>query len=125
MFKETARSKNQGLQFFSLCTLFITSLLLSIFYINPIGDFPLNDDWSMGIAVKNLLDLGRVKLSGWTSMSLIAQIFGGYLFCLPFGFSFTALRIFTLLFSFIGIFSTYKLIYELKKDRNKIYLLCM
>ncbi len=68
----------------------------SLFVVNPIGDFPLNDDWSFGLAVKNLLQTGEFHPTGWTSMPLITQTLWGALFCLPGGFSFNALRFSTL-----------------------------
>lgn len=82
--------------------------------VNPIGDFPLNDDWSYGRAVKSLIDNNRLEFSGWTSMPLIAQVLWGSLFCLPFGFSFTALRFSTLILGLLGIFATYGLLKEIK-----------
>ena len=66
--------------------------LFMVLLANPVGEFPLNDDWSYSRAVQNLIEHGRLELTGFTSMPLIAQVFWGALFCLPFGFSFTALR---------------------------------
>jgi len=80
--------------------------------INPMGDFPLNDDWSYGRAVKTLLEKGRLQFTDWTGMTLIAQVLWGYLFCLPLGFSFTALRISTLTLGMAGILGTYGLLKE-------------
>src|SRR5512137_2624379 len=71
----------------------------SLFVVNPIGDFPLNDDWSFGLAVQRLLQTGQFHPTGWTSMPLITQALWGSLFCLPAGFSFNALRASTLLLS--------------------------
>lgn len=79
---------------------------------NPIGDFPLNDDWSYGRTVYYLVEEGRLRFSGWLSAPLIAQVFWGALFCLPFGFSFTALRLSTLSIGLIGIFAVYGLLRE-------------
>ncbi|MBI4558204.1 MAG: glycosyltransferase family 39 protein [Candidatus Hydrogenedentes bacterium] len=85
---------------------------------NPIGDFPLNDDWAFGRPVKTLLEEGRVEFTGWMSMTLIAQVLWGALFGWPFGFSFTALRISTLTLGFVGIWSTYGLLREAGADRR-------
>jgi hypothetical protein len=49
------------------------------------------DDWSYARAVQSLIQNGRLELTGFTSMPLIAHVFWGALFCFPFGFSFTAL----------------------------------
>jgi hypothetical protein len=82
------------------------------FLINPFGDFPLGDDWAYGFAVRNLVESGDLRLSGWTATNLIAQVFWGALFCLPFGFSFTALRFSTLVLGLVGVLSTYGLLRE-------------
>ncbi len=84
---------------FVLLAVFVSVLLLT----NPTGDFPLNDDWSYGTAVRNLVEHGQFRLSNWTSMPFLPQLFWGALFTLPFGFSFTALRFSTLIASFLGL----------------------
>jgi len=95
-------------------------ILLSILWVfcvmlvNPAGEFPLNDDWSYARVVQTILNEGRFQLTGWTSMPLIGQAFWGALFCLPFGFSFTALRLSTLVLGLIGVLSTYGLLKEAK-----------
>jgi hypothetical protein len=73
----------------------------------PAGEFPLNDDWSYSLPVRSILQEGRLTLSGWTSMPLIAQVAWGALFCAPFGFSYLALRLSTLVLGFLGLAATY------------------
>ena len=90
---------------------------LSIFLVNPAGDFPLNDDWSYGIAVKRFLEEGSYLPTRWTSMTLISQVIWGAMFCSLFGFSFEVLRISTLVLSFLGICSLYLLFRHLKQNR--------
>jgi 4-amino-4-deoxy-L-arabinose transferase-like glycosyltransferase len=98
--------------------LFITALwLLSLVMVYPMGNVPLNDDWSYGLTVKHLIEAGEFRPTGWTSMPLITQALWGYLFCLPFGFSFEALRLSTLTLSLIGIFGSYYLIRELHPSK--------
>ena len=46
--------------------------------VNPIGDFPLNDDWAWGRAVKTLYEHHELKIPEFAGMSLIAQILWGY-----------------------------------------------
>lgn len=86
--------------------------------IDPRGEFPLNDDWAYAAAVKTLLGGGGIRLSGWTAPNLIAQVFWGALFCLPFGFSFTALRISTLVLGLIGVLAVYGLLREGDADHG-------
>jgi hypothetical protein len=61
--------------------------------INPMGEFALNDDWVYALAVRSILDSGRFALPSPGSANVIAQAYWGALFCLPFGFSFTALEL--------------------------------
>jgi 4-amino-4-deoxy-L-arabinose transferase-like glycosyltransferase len=88
-----------------------------IVLVNPIGNFPLNDDWSYGKSVYYLVKEGKLQFTGWVSMPLIAQVIWGALFCLPFGFSFTALRISTLVLGLIGVISTYWILKEIKANK--------
>lgn len=89
-----------------------------VIVINPIGNFPLNDDWAYAWSVKELLATGEFKLSDWTATNLLPQVFWGALFCLPFGFSFTALRISTLILGLIGVLATYGLLREMDVRPN-------
>jgi 4-amino-4-deoxy-L-arabinose transferase-like glycosyltransferase len=85
--------------------LLITALawIAAVIVINPVGDFPLNDDWVYGQAVRNLVEHGRYQPSDCTAVPLFTQAMWGTLFCLPAGFSFTALRFSTLVVSLAGL----------------------
>ncbi|MBW8331601.1 MAG: glycosyltransferase family 39 protein [Prolixibacteraceae bacterium] len=74
----------------------------AIIIINPIGEFPLNDDWAYSLNVYHLSQEGKLILSDWPAMSLIAQVLWGALVTGVFGFSFTVLRFSTL---FVGLFT--------------------
>lgn len=105
--------KQMAIDLFAIAILWALSAVL----VNPIGDFPLNDDWAMGKTVKTLVEQGNYHPSGWTGMPLITQTLWGALFCLPKGFSFTALRFSTLVLSFIGAAAFYALVRQLGKSR--------
>lgn len=90
--------------------------VIMVILVNPIGDFPLNDDWAYGYSVKVLLEQGDFQLSGWTATNLLTQVLWGALFCLPFGFSFTALRFSTLTLGLIGVLATYGLLREINTN---------
>jgi 4-amino-4-deoxy-L-arabinose transferase-like glycosyltransferase len=85
---------------------------------NPSGAFPLNDDWSYSRAVETLVDHGHLRFTIWQSMPLIAQVFWGALFTLPFGFSFLALRVSTAALGALGIVATYFLLRELRASQK-------
>jgi dolichyl-phosphate-mannose-protein mannosyltransferase len=81
--------------------------------VNPIGDFPLNDDWCYGKTVHSLIVDKDLEFPKWGAPTLIAQVLWGALFCLPYGFSFTALRFSTLVLSLTGILLTYQIFKQL------------
>jgi Dolichyl-phosphate-mannose-protein mannosyltransferase len=90
----------------ALCVVWIVAALL----IDPTGDFPLNDDWAYGLPVEVLVRDGTIRFTFWQSMTLITQVFWGALFCLPAGFSYTALRISTLIAGLGGVLGLYALL---------------
>jgi len=90
---------------------------ITLIVTNPFGNFPLNDDWSYGLVVKHLIENGDFRPTGWESIPLITHVIWGFLFSIPAGFSFDALRLSTLTLSLLGIFATYLLIRELRQPR--------
>ena len=86
--------------------------------INPIGDFPLNDDWAFGLPVEVLLRDRALRFTDWQSPTLIAQVLWGSLYCLPMGFSFTALRLSTLTTGLVGLIAMYYLLLHLGASRR-------
>ena len=98
---------------------FITFVwIIMTIVVNPLGDFPLNDDWAYAESVKHLLETGKFQLPGWAVANLLPQVLWGALFCLPLGFSFTALRFSTLTLGLIGVIATYKLLQEIIVNRQ-------
>jgi 4-amino-4-deoxy-L-arabinose transferase-like glycosyltransferase len=85
--------------------------------VNPLGDFPLNDDFSFGRSVYNLTELGVLQFDDWLSMTLITQVFWGGAFCKTFGFSFTVLRFSTLVIGGIGVLAFYFSIRQLARTK--------
>lgn len=83
--------------------------VLSVVIVNPLGNFPLLDDWSYARAVQGLVERGDWRPTGWTGMSLITQSLWGAIFCVPAGFSFNALRFSTLTLAIVAIISVYLL----------------
>jgi len=77
--------------------------------VNPVGDFPLNDDWAYVEAVKRLLIDHKFVMPDWSAANLFAQIIWGWIFSLAFGASFTALRFSVLALGLIGVIAVFKL----------------
>ncbi len=68
--------------------------LLLILLVNPMGNFPLNDDWQYAYPVKQWIETGQIVMQGRFAPNIIGQVVWGYLSCLPFGvFDFSYLRI--------------------------------
>ena len=87
--------------------------------VNPMGDFPLNDDWAYGKATQSIIEKGNFTLSeGNSATNLFLQAFWGALFCLPFGFSFSALRISTLFLGLIGVLATYGILRQVNATQQ-------
>lgn len=113
----------QGI-FFELGSLLII-WIIAIVLINPIGEFPLNDDWSFAIAVRNFLALGSFKPTDWTGMTLFSQVLWGALFGKIWGFSHSILRISTLVLSFFGIITIYLTARKLTSAKWVAYFLTL
>ena len=94
-----------------------TVWVIAILLVNPRGNFPLNDDWCYGKAVVNLIRHHEIRFVGITTMTLIAQVLWGALFCLIFGMSFTSLRISTLALGLAGVLAVYGLLREIGVPR--------
>ena len=90
---------------------------LAVIIVQPIGEFPLNDDWSWSLTAKRLAEGGGYHPTGWTEMTLLTHALWGALFCIPQGFSFTALRFSTLVLSLAGALAMYGLIRQLQRPR--------
>lgn len=78
--------------------------LVALVIVNPIGEFPLNDDWAYALSVKEWLETGRFHIIDWPAMSLWTHVAWGTLWVKLLGFSFTVLRLSTL---FLAAFSVW------------------
>jgi len=74
--------------------------------VNPVGEFPLTDDWMYSHSVLTLLTHGRLELFDFQAMTAVGQILWGALFAKLFGFSMTTLRISVLILGLAGLWST-------------------
>lgn len=81
--------------------------------INPFAEVILNDDGIYASSVKSILETGVFKLSAWVAPNLFSQVYWGALFCLPFGFSYTALRFSTLTLALGALLALYGLLREI------------
>lgn len=87
----------------------LAAYLLPLMIVSPGAEVPLIDDWNHALSVQRLVESGELHVSDWTATSLIAQVVWGGLFVTLFGFSFTVLRVSTLVLSLIGSLALYAL----------------
>lgn len=74
-----------------------------VLLVGPWGNFPLNDDWSYAWTVRRLCQHNELDLLPWSAPSLLFQVWYGTLLCKIFGFSFTLLRLSTLVLAPVGL----------------------
>lgn len=77
-------------------------LVITLLFVPPRGDFPLNDDWIYAQTVQNIMETGRYEPNVYADPVYIVHAYWGALVCRVFGFSFTALRFSTLLVALLG-----------------------
>lgn len=92
-------------------------------FVGPIGDFPLNDDFSFGRTVFHLVEHNELVFDDWLAMTLIVQVVWGAVFCEIFGASFTVLRLSTLVLAAIGLFIFYKTLKQVHASKKQAGLL--
>ena len=79
--------------------------IVAAIFVNPIGEFPLNDDGLYSHWPLSLMEGTNNDLQGALAPNLILQALWAYFFCELFdGFSFTALRFSTLFLGWMCIF---------------------
>jgi hypothetical protein len=74
------------------CAAITAAFLLAAAVLRPFQNTPYIDDWTYAWSVERLLATGRLEFIDFSAQVNPAQIVWGWLFTLPFGFSFTALR---------------------------------
>jgi len=82
------------------------------------ANVPFHDDWTYAWSVEHLLKTGQLQVLDWSVHYPFAQIFWGALFCLPFGFSFSALRVSTVVLAWLGAVALYGTLRELGRARS-------
>ncbi len=90
----------------------------AVVVVNPLGNFPLNDDWAYALSVRGILGHGTYDRIQDNCTTLISQAYWGALFCLPAGFSFVAMRLSTLCLALVGILGMYFLLKRLGATRG-------
>jgi len=97
-----------------LLVYFSAAILLHLF-----ANVPLHDDWTYAWSVEHFLKTGKLQVLDWSVHYPFAQILWGALFCLPFGFSFSALRVSTVVLAWLGALALYGTLRELGRARSE------
>ncbi len=88
--------------------------------INPIGNFPINDDWVYGKVLNTLITNHFIDTRIWGGASMVTHIFYGKVWTNIFGFSFTVLRFSILVTAFFGLVFFYFLLNDfVVKEKQK------
>lgn len=93
--------------------------VLAEYLVQPVGEFPLNDDWSYAKSVKIWLSQGRYTIGNWGYMTLATHLTWGFLFSKVAGFSFFVLRLSSMVSALVGAWLLYKLVFQL--TRNSVF----
>src|SRR5262245_30260427 len=94
----------------------------AIFLLHPLPNLPFHDDWTYAWSVEHFLRTGELRVLDWSVHYPFVQILWGALFCLPFGFSFSALRISTVVLAWIGGVALYGTLRELGRGRSESFI---
>lgn len=102
----------------------VVAWVAAVWFVNPIGEFPVNDDWSFRLTLERLLNEGRLGTTGWGpdtarsgGPSLIAHLLWALLFVKAFGLSFLTLRASVLCLGVLGVVSVHALLRRSTDDR--------
>jgi hypothetical protein len=94
---------------------------LPVLLLRPFQNVPFVDDWVYAWSVENLLETGRLRILDISASINLAQVLWGGLFCLPFGFSFVALRVSTWVLSIACLCGLYVTLRELGVGRRDAF----
>ncbi|MBI4486394.1 MAG: glycosyltransferase family 39 protein, partial [Acidobacteria bacterium] len=94
------------------CTTIVVAALLVAAGFRPFQDTPFIDDWVYSWSVQHLIETHEFLFPELVGNPIAAQVLWGALFCLPFGFSLTALRVSTWTLGVLALCASYLLVSE-------------
>lgn len=87
--------------------------ILGLFYVvcimllDPLADTPFIDDWTYAWSVEHFLNTGELRVLNWSENYPYVQVLWGALFSLVGGFSFSVLRLSTVILAWLGALALY------------------
>jgi 4-amino-4-deoxy-L-arabinose transferase-like glycosyltransferase len=100
------------------CLLIALAAVAIAAVLRPFQNTPFIDDWVYGWPVQHLLETGELRIPEYSGNPIVTQIFWGVAFSLPFGFSFTALRISTWTLAVAVLWAVYLLLRDFGASRQ-------
>ncbi len=76
-------------------------LFISVLVLNPLREFPLDDDWAYSLAAQHLVEDGRLIIPDFATPNLVAHALWGGLFAKIFSLNYASLRVSTLALAFL------------------------
>lgn len=104
------------------CAAIVACGLVVALVLQPFQDTPFVDDWVYAWSVQHLLAGGGLAILDWSSHPNFAHVLWGALFCVPFGFSFVALRVSTWTAALLGLCALHLLLRALGVERRSALL---
>ena len=99
-------------------TVVLALFVASIFFVGFHGDFAVNDDWIFVRQVEAFVTGLGWELNAQIDPSFVGQGLAGFVWAKIFGSGFVSLRILTLAFSVVLLFTSYKILHLLKIDEK-------
>ena len=104
------------------CAALLVLGFVALAILRPLQNAPFIDDATYAWSVEWLLQRGELRILDWAGSLNLTQVLWGWLFCLPGGFSFSALRLSTFVLGQSGVCALYLLLRELDVERRHALL---
>lgn len=104
------------------CGMLALAAVLVAVVLWPFQNAPFIDDWVYAWPVQHLIETGELRIPEYSSNPNLSQILWAAAFCLPFGFSFTALRISTWTLAVTSLWALYLLLRDFGVPRQRALL---
>jgi hypothetical protein len=104
------------------CALIALAWTIPALLFSPFQDTPFIDDWVYAFSVQRLLNRGELRFLEYCGGLNHAPVLWGALYCLPAGFSFTALRVSTWVLALACLWFLYLLLREIGVARQSTLL---
>jgi Dolichyl-phosphate-mannose-protein mannosyltransferase len=107
--------------------LLLVAFFIVVALVNPIREIMWGDDWAYGLTVRHLLATGEYRLNDWAAANMPVQVCWAALLAQLFGYSFSVLRVSTLIMLLIGLLALYRLLrdFNLKDSQAAVLTLAV